>query len=420
MQPTSQLHPVTTSPPSQEVPTSRALQDTGSNIPLRTLGPEGRGVRNETPYPQVDTRNERTIRTHTGEGDRTASVLPSAKPPYPQPSSTKPSASYPPPSAKPSAPPPPLKQPSASTSLLSYPTGTSHLIPQPSASASPPSYPPAPTLAKAASSQMNTPKGAPPIDPQAPSRGSTFESPHHSGGRGSARPRADEQGRKESKDPLTASHRQPATLEYTSSATESPRRRHKEFKDPSTASHRQPATLEYTPSTTESPRWGYKDASAVPPTYSEHISNATERLSLQDRKDPCVASHRPPAPPTGYGPDIKQNQNPFTEGPIQRTDSSYHGHGYDSKASHLPDTSNSRKKTGQPSNTAPPSDRREFPITPPAALVSTQHQTHPSSDSSMSHSNSTTSSTNLWSPPPGDARTHLTTDKSFVFLANLD
>lgn len=357
MQLTSQLHPVTTSPLSRNVLPSQALQGT----PLRPLGQEERRERNESPCPQVDARDERTIiRTHAGQGDRTASVPPSAKP----------STTYLPlpPSVKPSAPsPPPLKRPSASTSLLSSPTVTPHSIPRPSASIPPLSSPPAP--------------------PQASSRGATFESPHPpSADRGLARPRVDDQGRK----------------------------------DPSDASHRPSAALEYTPATTESLRQGHKDAFATPhiaPVHPEHIPTATERPSRQDRKDPSAASHRPPVPTTGYAPDVAQYP---TEGSIQRTDSSY---GYDSSASHLPDTGNSRKKFGQSLNTVPPLDERETPIAPPTALVTQNQPEHLIKQTSISHTEPTTSSANHWSQPPnlsGDSRTHLTSDKSSIFLANLD
>jgi hypothetical protein len=348
MQPAWQLHPVTTSPPSRNVLPSRALQGTGSNTPLRPLGQEERRQRNESPYPQVDARDERTvIRAHAEQGDRTASI---------------------PSSAKPSAPSPPLKRPSASTSS---PTVTPHSILRPGASIPPLSSPPAP--------------------PQTPSRGATFELPHPpSADRGLARPRVDYQGRK----------------------------------DPSAASYRPSATLEYTPATTESPRQGHKDAFAAPhiaPVHPEHIPAATERPFRQDCNDPSAASR---VPITGYVTDVTQYQKAPTEGSIQRADSSYRGHGYDSSASHLPDTGNSRKKFGQSLNTAPTLDGREAPITPPTALVSTQNQPkHLINETSISHTKTTTSSANDWSQPPslsGDSRTtHLTSDKSFIFLSNL-
>ena len=366
------------------------MQETGINTPLRPLRPEERRERNEFPYPQADTRNERAVtRTHAGQGDGTTSVLPSAKPSatYPPPSTINPSTTYPPPSAKPSAPsPPPLKRPSASTSLLSSPTNTPHSILRPS--------PPAPALAKTVSSQMNTPRGALPSDPQAPSRGATFESPPLSADRGLARPRADEPG----------------------------------HKDPFAASDRPPATLDYTSSTTDSPRQAHKDAFAAPhiaPIHPEHIPTATERPFRQDRNDPSPASHRPlPVPTTSYVPDFAQCQKVPTEGSIQRADSYYRGHVYDSSASHLPNTGNSGKKIGQSLYTAPPSDRRETPITPPTALAYAQNQPKDHiRETSMSYTNSTTSSANLYPHPPSlpsDSRTHLTSNESPIFLANLD
>lgn len=382
MQQTSQQHPITT-PPRNVLP-SRALQETCSDTPLRPLGPEKRRERNESPYPQVDTRHERT---HAGQGDRVASVLPPSKPPttYPPPSATKPSATYPPPSTtKPSAPSsPPLKRPSASASYLSPPTGTPPSIQCTSASTSPTSSPPAPSLAKSIPGQMNAPWGALQSDPQAPYRGATFESPHlPSMDRGLVSPRADEQGR---------------------------------GKDPSAASHRPPATLEYTPATTESPRQVHKDAYAASHTtsiHTEHSPTVTERPSRQDRKEP------PAVPITSHVPDITQHQGAPTEGSIQRT-CSYHG--FEPSTSHLPDKGYSRTKTGQPLNPAPPRDRRETPITP--MLVFTQNQpTHLIRQTSLSHTNSTSSTKHLSQPPshPADSQTHLTSNKSSIFLANLD
>ena len=245
--------------------------------------------------------------------------------------------------------------------------------PPPSAEPSVPSPPPL-KRPSSSTSLLSSPTG--PRD-QAPSRGATVESPHSNADRGLVFPRADEEGRT------------------------------------SVASRRPPVTLEYTPSTIVSPRQDLEDSFAVPrsaPIHLERISTATERPSRQDHKDPAAA-----VPMTGYVPDIAQYQKAPKEGSTQRTDSSYRDQGYDLSASHLPFTSDARKKIGQPLNQAPPSDRREFPFIPPTALVSTQNQMHLNRDSSMSHSNSTTSNTNLWSPPPGDTREHLASDKSLSF-----
>lgn len=389
MQQTSQQHPVTTSPPSWNALSYQASQDTGSSYPFR---PE---ERNESPYPQVDTRNERSgIRTHTERGDRAAPVLPSAKPSaaYPPPSATEPSATYssqsatkpstyPLSPAKPHALPPlPLKQQSTSTSLPSALTSAPHWA---SASTSPLSSP-APLLTTSASNQMNAQRGALPSDPHAPSRGPTFESPYPSrADSGLVRSRADEQ---------------------------------QGLKDPSAASHRPPATLAYAPATTEYPR---QDTFGVPhtaPISPEHF-RATERYSRQDRKEFPAASHRPTVPITSYVPDVTQYQSAPTEDPIQRSESSYRGHSYDSTASHLSDTGNSRKNIEQPLNTTSSLDRRELHITPPATSVI--RETSISNTNSTCHTNST-SSANYWSQPPGDSRTHLTSDKYSIVLADLD
>ena len=351
------------------------MEETDSNTPLRTLRPEERRERNESPYSEAHTRNERTVtRTLAGGGDGTTSVLPFANPSttYPPPSATTSSATYPPPSAKPSAPsPPPLKRPSASTPLLSSPPASgisSHSILRPSASTSLSSSPPAPPgSAKTVYSQINTPRGALSSDPQALSRRATFDPPPSTDRRW-ARPRADEAGLM---DPSAASHRD-------------------------TTSHRPAANLEYTPATTDSPQQGHKGAFAAPdiaPIHPEYIPSATERPSLQDHKG---STHMPALVPNArYIPDVTQYQKVHTEGSIQRTDSSYRG--YDSSASHLPDTRNSRKKIGHSSYTAPPSE-----------------------ETSMNKTNSTTSSANLWPQPPSDSQTHLTSDKSSIFPANLD
>lgn len=188
---------------------------------MRPLRPEEKRGKNESPYPQADTWDERTVtRTHAGQGDGTTSVLPSAKPSitYSSPSASKPSTAYPP-SAKPSTP-----------------------------------YPPAPALAKTVSSQMNMPEGALPSDPQAPSR-ATFKSPHPpSANRGLARPRADEPGRTASLHP--ESHRPSATLEYTPATTESPQHGHTEGLPP--------IYMEHIPTATERPsRQDCKDPSSA-------------------------------------------------------------------------------------------------------------------------------------------------------------
>ena len=127
---------------------SQGLRDSGSKISLGLPEPGDRREKNES---SVDSSRERNAaRPRAQQVDLIASVQPSAK-------------------SSPS--PPPSKQPSAPTS---------------------PSPPPAaPVLAKMTSSLA---RGALPYEPQVPSRGAPFESPHPSGeGRGKAPP--DEQSR---------------------------------------------------------------------------------------------------------------------------------------------------------------------------------------------------------------------------------
>ena len=127
---------------------SQGLRDSGSKISLGLPEPGDRREKNES---SVDSSREKNAaRPRAQQVDLIASVQPSAK-------------------SSPSLPPP--KQPSASTS--------------------PSSPPAAPVLAKMAS---NRARGALPYEPQVPSRGTPFESPHPSGeDRGKAPP--DEQSR---------------------------------------------------------------------------------------------------------------------------------------------------------------------------------------------------------------------------------
>ena len=151
LRPTTQPRPVAIPPPSRDVLPSQALRDTGSKLSLGLPEPGERREQNESSLRQVDSSRERNAtRPRAQQVDLTASVQPSAKP---------------------SPPPPPLKQPSASTSPLPPPA--------------------APVLGKMASSRA---RGALPYEPQVPSRGTPFESPHPAGeDRGKAPP--DEQSR---------------------------------------------------------------------------------------------------------------------------------------------------------------------------------------------------------------------------------
>jgi hypothetical protein len=312
MQLSSQLHPVTNSPPSRNVLPSRTLQDTGSNVSLGAPGLKETRERNESPpFAQVDPPRERTvIRSHAEQLDSTASVQPSVKPFTSSPSAfssrdrnaIRPHAEQVDRTAsirqsvKPSTPPLPLKRPSASTSPLPLPS------------------PPAPALVKKASSRMQTPRGTPPYDPQAPSRGTHFDSPHPLGEDG-GKARSDEQGRMNPSTP----HRPPAPPEHIPATTEPPSRQElnsssvprrpvplehnyamtelpsrQDRKDTSTAQHRPPASSEQTPAATEPFRKGIKDAPHRLPTPREPAT--IELPSRQDRKDPSTVQHGPPVP----------------------------------------------------------------------------------------------------------------------------
>jgi hypothetical protein len=127
-----------------------------------------------------------------------------------------------------------------------------------------------------------------------------------------------------------------------------------------------------------------------------------------------------PNPTTSYAPDVMQPKA-SPESSVQRTHSSFHDHERDSSAPRLPDTSDSRGKVGPSSDSAPPLDRRETPITPSSASISTQNQPkHVVGVRSINDGNSTISSTiPLPRPPslPGDSQSLATSsDKSSIVL----
>jgi hypothetical protein len=125
--------------------------------------------------------------------------------------------------------------------------------------------PSAPAIADMASSRMHTSRDMLPYEPQTPSRGTAFESPHPPDeDRGKARP--DEQG-------LT---------------------------DPSAAQYGSPAPEEHTLATTQPPLQGSTDSSATlhrPPAPPEHIPATTEPPSSQQERNPSAIPHRLLVPP---------------------------------------------------------------------------------------------------------------------------
>jgi hypothetical protein len=80
-------------------------------------------------------------------------------------------------------------------------------------------------------------------------------------------------------------------------------------------------------------------------------------------------------PTTRYAPEVMQYPKAIPEDSVRRTHSSFHEH--DSSAPRLLDTGDSRSEEGPSLNSVPPLDRRETPITPPSALLSTQNQRKP-------------------------------------------
>jgi hypothetical protein len=105
-------------------------------------------------------------------------------------------------------------------------------------------------------------------------------------------------------------------------------------------------------------------------------------------------------PTTRYAPEVMQYPKATPEGSVQRTHSSFHEH--DSSAPRLLDTGDSRLEEGSFLNSAPPSDRRETPITPPSALLPTQNQRKPVIG--VTNINSTVPST-PWPLPQGGPQT---------------
>ena len=108
-----------------------------------------------------------------------------------------------------------------------------------------------------------------------------------------------------------------------------------------------------------------------------------------------------PNPITSYTPDNKQYVKRLLKTPIesfvQHMYFSYRRHEYDSSASYLPDTNDSRGKVGLSSDSAPPLERGGT-LTTPSASVSTQNR--PKHVVGVPSINNDTSTTNPLLQPP--------------------
>jgi hypothetical protein len=294
-----------------------------------SLGSEETKERKESRFIQGDSPRERTvIRPHSEQVGRTASVRPSAKPSIPS---------------------PPLKRPSVSTSPLSSP--------------------PARSLT---SSRMLALRGTLPYEPQAPSRGTPFESPHPGEDRGKARP--DEQGHNPSAIPP----------EHTPATTDPPT-----LPQPVSGPRRSDRTNSPIQANEGVDRGG-EQAMVAPP--SER--NERKRVMVPEEHENRLkdSANAEPNSTTGYAADVLHYI----------------------KAS--PDMSDSRGEVGQSSNSTLSLDRGESRITPSSASVPTQNQPEGVIGlRPINNTNSTVSSTNPCPRPqslPGDSQALATVTSS--------
>jgi hypothetical protein len=300
-------------------------------------GSEETKERKESPFIQVDSPRERTvIRPYSEQVDRTASVRPSAKPSIPS---------------------PPLKRQSVSTSPLSSPPATS-----------------------LTSSRMLTLRCTLPYEPQAPSRGTPFESPHPGEDRGKARP--DEQGHNPSAIPP----------EHTPATTDPPT-----LPQPVSGPRRSDRTNSPIQANEGVDRGG-EQAMVAPP--SER--NERKRVMVPEEHENRLkdSANAEPNSTTGYAADVLHYI----------------------KAS--PDMSDSRGEVGQSSNSTLSLDRGESRITPSASVPTQNHPGGVIGLRSINNTNSTVSSTDPCPRPqslPGDSQalatvTSSTCKSSIVFV----
>ena len=108
---------------------------------------------------------------------------------------------------------------------------------------------------------------------------------------------------------------------------------------------------------------------------------------------------------TNYASGVMQYPKTSRESFVKRM--SYRNRKHDSSAPRLPGTGDSRGEEGPSSNSAPPLDRRETPITPPSASLPTQNQRKHVIGVTTRNINSTVPNAS-WPLPQGDPQTRTT------------
>jgi hypothetical protein len=261
---------------------------------------------------------------------------------------------------------------------------------------------------------MHTPRGTLPYERQEPSRGTPFESPRPPGeDRGKAF--IEEQGHA-SKDPSATPHGLPVSPDHAPATT-----------DPSTL--RQPVWprhLDRSNSRIDANEGVGRGAGrAMEGPLSERNERKRGLLPKERENRLEDSANAEPNPTTSHTLDVILYLKPPQESSGQLT-YSHRSREYDFSTSRLPqaDTSDFRGKVGRSSNSKPPLSRRETPITPSSALVSTRNQPKDVIRvRSINNSNSTVSSTDSWPGPsnlPDDSKPFATSsDKSSIVSHHL-